>query len=267
VDAIDGVKEFITSAQKPTKLKTFHVWNNLLNDAGGISVASLIKDSSSLQDLRISSTRISSDGCLAICESLTVRTLTGFLRLDLSDNNCQKAAPILATFLSAQKSLKSLNLGDTIIGNTGTIGILKAIQPLTELESLNLSGNDLTAKCVESLNAALLNKSKLKSLVLADNEIGDAGLQKLSVSFKQGQLQSLEELDLCHNEVKSKGALALVSALLETDRSRSFKSLLLNGNAIDSESIEQLRSKIKNAHLADSVLGSLDENEDEDADD
>ncbi|ETN03148.1 hypothetical protein PPTG_16120 [Phytophthora nicotianae INRA-310] len=68
----------------PTKLETFHFYNNMSGDGGAIALAKLLPLSPALKDLRFSATRAQREGSLTFAKALA--SLTKLEKLDLSDN-------------------------------------------------------------------------------------------------------------------------------------------------------------------------------------
>lgn len=98
--------------RKPTKLKTLHIVNNLLRDGGGIALASILQESPDLEDLRLSATRIGTEGSLKIVKAL--HSTANLRHLDLADSNLEgEGSIVLAQALLKQKDLVYLNLGGT----------------------------------------------------------------------------------------------------------------------------------------------------------
>lgn len=97
---------------KQTELQVFETFNNLLESAGAIEFSRLFRASPHLKHLRFASTRVSSEGGVAIAEALKDRT--NFEFLDISDNSYgEEAAKLLAeTFFKNQPHLTTLKIGD-----------------------------------------------------------------------------------------------------------------------------------------------------------
>lgn len=218
-----------------------------------------------LEEIRVASTRISVDGSKDLANSLLTSGTTKLESIDLSDNNfSEEAFKPLCKVLEKQSKLQSLHLGDTLLENEGVIAICQSLKSNTSLVSLNLSGNDMTGKSVDSLIDSLTNK-KLKKLILSDNELKAPGLKKLAVGLSK--LNGLEVVDICNNQTNGEGAIAVVKSLVEGGKSKhSTQSILLNGNSINAASLSTINEILSKNGYSDSILGSLDENEeDEDA--
>lgn len=99
-----------------TKLRIFETFNNLLQCGGAVQFARLIRASPRLVHLRFASTRVSSEGGMAIAEAL--RDRADFEFLDISDNSYgEEAARVLAEgFFRSQPKLQTLKIGDMSLG-------------------------------------------------------------------------------------------------------------------------------------------------------
>jgi Ran GTPase-activating protein (RanGAP) involved in mRNA processing and transport len=241
-----------------------HCWNNLLQDAGAKAFAEIFKLSPLLEDVKISSTRIAEQGCLALVKSLdAARALK---RLDLGDNTFGTEATVaLVALLNKHKQLQAVVLDDAgFEGKNAIVQICGALKELSDLEELVLSGDELNAKNVDALVQALNGKKKLKRLILSDNELESAGAKKLCVALKHSNLTALQVLDVCNNQIDGAGAVTLVGALLEGREPSVFQSIQINGNSINSKALQEIQALIKKHKFQASVLGSMDQNEDED---
>lgn len=75
----------------PTKLETFHFYNNMSGDGGAIALTKLLPLSPALKDLRFSATRAQREGSLAFATALA--SLKKLEKLDLSDNTFKAQGP------------------------------------------------------------------------------------------------------------------------------------------------------------------------------
>ena len=84
---------------------------------------------------------------------------------------CNKGLSSLVDALRSNKSLETLDIGHTGIGDEG-IAILSDALSMRDfsIPRLNLSGNNITDKGVALLSRALRRNTSLRSLDLMDNE-------------------------------------------------------------------------------------------------
>jgi len=88
------------------------------------------------------------------------------------------------------------------------------------------------------------------------------GVKKLANAVKSPLLPNLEEIDLCTNQISS-GIIDFLKILLQ-DRSKStFRSVLLNANNFKEGTLIEITNVVKQNKFEQSILGPLDENEDE----
>ena len=98
-------------------------------------------------------------------------------------------------------------------------------------------------------NNALYN---LTSLMLAEHNIGDAGMFALSEALSEGALPHLTLLDLDRNEIGDPGCAALADAFAMGALAQC-RELYLNGNQIGDQGMKALSSALVNGALAKCV--------------
>lgn len=242
----------------PTKLQTFHFYNNMSGDGGAKALARLLPLSPALRDLRFSATRAQREGSLAFAKALS--GLRNLEKLDLSDNTFKAEGGVaIAAALRQQLNLVELNLRDAAIEDDGLVAIADALAAHGTIVSLDVSGNDLTG--TRSLAKALPKLAKLEVLQIEENEIGSKGAKMLAKAIKKS-VPALSKLVANVNEIGTSGALALVEAIAEK---ASFKIIEIDGNMISGEGITQIE-EVLSANNRTHVLGSLEDNDDEGAD-
>ena len=114
-----------------------------------------------------------------------------------------------------------------------------------ELCGLNWTGQGTyTAEGITAIANALKVTASLTSMSLADNELGDDGVEALSVGLKESK--SLATLDLSNRyssvKIGPKGAAALASAIAAMG---SLTRLDVRYNSLDAEGEAVLRKAVK----------------------
>lgn len=255
--------------ETPTKLETFHFYNNMSGDGGAIALARLLPLSPALRDLRFSATRAQRAGSLEFAKALS--SLHKLERVDLSDNTFKAEGGVaIAAALKQQSNLAEVNLRDASIEDDGMVAIAKALSgsaAAAALTSLDVSGNDLTANSMRALAQAVRKLSNLRSLKVEENEIGSRGAKVLARAIKT-HAPRLETLVASVNEISTSGAKALAEAVADK---AAFARLDIDGNAISAEGVDAIVALLESKKKSD-VLGSLEDNdedgeEDEDDDD
>jgi len=99
-------------------LEVFHFYNNMSGDGGAVALASIIASTPTLKDIRFSATRSMASGCRAVAAALAeCKTLT---RLDCSDNTFgEDGAVTLAESIRDRSDLVTLNLRDDALTAEG----------------------------------------------------------------------------------------------------------------------------------------------------
>ena len=93
-------------------LRVLHFFNNMSGNGGAKAVATMIRASPFLEDLRFSSTRGGHEGGMELAGALS--TLTTLRRLDLNDNTFGSEVGVaLGRALERQVNIEVVNLGDT----------------------------------------------------------------------------------------------------------------------------------------------------------
>lgn len=243
-----------------SRLELLHYYNNMSGDDGAVAVAKLVDGAPGLVDFRFSGTRAGRTGSLAIATSL--KPLNKLVKLDLVDNVLgEQGGAAIATFLShAKPPLKHLDLRDCSLGDEGFAPIATALieAETIALMVLDVSGNELTAESAKALPVRIV--ANLETLAIEENELGSAGaLELASVIMRTNPNARLTTVIASSNEIGSKAAVAICRVLAAA--CPNLQTVQLDANCLKSAALEQL-SDI----LAEGVLGSMDEN-DEDADD
>ena len=128
----------------------------------------------------------------------------------------------------------------------------------TSIEVLDLSGNELTAaSCSGGWLAGCA--PAIEFLGFEENELTSAGGAALALGLPA--LPKLATALLATNELASKGALLLVSALLA--KAPALAKLELNGNALDDAALAKLDELLGDRD----ILGDMDDNDEDLADD
>lgn len=248
--------------ETPTKLETFHFYNNMSGDGGAKALAKLLPLSPLLKDLRFSATRAQREGSLEFAKALS--SLHKLERIDLSDNTFKAEGGVaIAAALKQQLNLVEVNFRDASLEDEGMIAIAAAIsQGTAAIQKLDVSGNDLTADSMPSLARALRKCTQLRVLQVEENEIGSKGAKSLAKAVKS-HLPQLETLVSNVNEIGTSGALALVNAVVEK---AFFTSLQIDGNMISEDGVAKIMELLESKKKSD-ILGSLEDNDEDGEDD
>ncbi|GMF38057.1 unnamed protein product [Phytophthora fragariaefolia] len=248
----------------PTKLETFHFYNNMSGDGGAIALAKLLPLSPALKDLRFSATRAQREGSLAFATALA--SLKKLEKLDLSDNTFKaQGAKAIAAAVKNMPNLTEINLRDAAIEDDGMVAIADAVREggaAAGLTTLDVSGNDLTAESMPVLGKMLRASAALRVLQVEENEIGSKGAKAIAKALKVSS-PALGKVVANVNEIGASGALALVKAVVDK---KVFAKLDIDGNQISADGVASIESLLEGKNKSD-ILGSLEDNDEDEEED
>jgi len=142
--------------------------------------------------------------------------LSRIRRLNMSNNRLtEKSAGMLMSSASTLSNLKSINLSGNQLGAAGCVGIatfLQAARP--KLADLDLAGNAIGDQaCVELCETMSRFIRSLKVLSLANNNLGISSSGGVALGAFVSGLPELSALDIHWNHFHGAGALALCEGL------------------------------------------------------
>lgn len=156
------------------------------------------------------------------------RKLKGLEKLKISNRNFSNdQISKFLYMLSAQKSVRDLNLSFNFIDDCTCYVIGKLIIYNLSLQNLNLMHNKITDKGAKIIASALYSGSNLKKLNLSLNMFGDNGAVAIAEALLKKD--SLTDLDLSKNKITEEGGMAFAELV---KRSRKLTSLKLQENLL-----------------------------------
>jgi len=213
------------------RLRELTLSNNEINDREIVFLANS-RYLTNLRTLWLFGNSVGPEGLKAIARSPHLANLTS---LGLAQNPLRAAGAAALAASTTMRHLEDLDLRHAWIGDAG-IEALAGSQVVANLKSLSVSGGDFNNapadSAISARGIAVLAKSpqfsKLESLGLRGNRIGDAGAIALA---KSHSLKHLKQLDLDNCGITHVGAAALASS----DGLANLEELSLGGteNEID----------------------------------
>lgn len=243
----------------PEKLRILHFHNNMTGDAGALALSELVRKAPALESVRFSSARVATEGGIALARALL--SGSGLQKIDLRDNPFgQGVAMALTKPLKQHMDLKELYLSYVGFEDDGAEAVLNALQECAPgLQVLDLAGNDITCKLAKKLADCIALKSHLIKLNLSENELEDSGVSTVCKSLINGN-EALLELDLSETGIGRVGAITAARAV---SKKSNFRLLNINGNHIPQSGIQLVREILESTLNGPSVLGPLDDNEED----
>ncbi|KAF2285372.1 hypothetical protein GH714_003277 [Hevea brasiliensis] len=196
-EAALAVCELIPSTEK---LRILHFHNNMTGDPRALAISEVLKRSPLREDFRCSSTRIATEGRIAVSEAL--ESCTHLKKLDLRDNMFGAEARVaLSKALSKHAGLNEVYLSYLNLEDEGAVALANSLkESAPTLEVLDMAGNDIRAEAAPALSACIAVKQNLRKLNLAENELKDEGAIQISKALEEGHLQ-LNEVDMSNNSI------------------------------------------------------------------
>eukprot|EP00249_Psilotum_nudum_P022258 c28439_g2_i1 orf=151-1761(+) len=255
-EAARAICELLPSGEK---LRIMHFYNNMTGDAGAEVLSELVKCASVLEDFRFSSTRVGSDGGIALAEAL--KSGTSLKRIDLRDNSFGvEGGIVLARSLKQHLDLVEAYLSYLGLEDKGATALAEALGAgAPGLRVLELAGNEITENSARAIADCISSKFKLVKLNLAENELKDKGVLTVCEVLMKGH-DDLTELDFSSNDIGRIGASAAAKAVAQKPK---FKLLSIDGNHISESGVEAVKEALHKGLCGVAVLGSLDENAEE----
>jgi Ran GTPase-activating protein (RanGAP) involved in mRNA processing and transport len=186
-----------------------------------------------------------------LSEALLRRSLT---KIDLSQRGIRTSdARLINMALAQNASLTTLKLGYNDLGDDGLRTLANGIARHGALESLDLGFNNIgdngCRALAEAITAQPMSLSRLRTLYLAGNVLGEDGALAIAKIVQHG---SLEKLYLTGNRVGPDGVRAIAEAALELQLEKIHK---VNINCVNS--LQASRRGIKELFLGGTGLGGV----------
>ncbi|XP_057824830.2 RAN GTPase-activating protein 1 [Cryptomeria japonica] len=256
VEAAKAILELLPSVER---LKILHFHNNMTGDDGAEALSELVKNCIALEDFRCSSTRVGTHGGIALAGVL--RAGSRLKRLDLRDNMFGKSGAVaLSQAISGHLGLTEAYLSYLNFQDKGTIALANSLREgAPSLRILEIAGNDITPRAAPALAECLAIKHLITKFVASENELKDEGSALICRALVAGH-DHLKELDLSANGITRIGAKVAAEAVANKP---DFSLLNIDANFISEEGIAAVKDALRKGIKGLSVLGSLDDNDEE----
>lgn len=188
-------------------------------------------------------------------QNLTDRDMKIVIKYALNKRNCKRirlrenfitahGCSILSEGLYNNQNLESLDLRKNQISDMGVQFLSLAIV-YSNLKTLNLESNEITAEGAVYLAQILKNSRTLAELYLSKNHLGNRGTEILANALSTEQ-SSLQHLYLGQNEITDEGVKYL-SEMLKNNRILTW--LWLTENEIGNDGIEYLCNSLADSNI------------------
>jgi Ran GTPase-activating protein 1 len=252
----------VLCANTPTTLRVIHFDNNMSGGGGASAVADIVAASPELVDFRFTSSRGTVEGGVALAKAF-LRCLN-IEKINLHDNIfTAPSAVLIGSTLRSLSSLRHLDVGDTLVKDSGMAAIAAGLIGTPLLTFLDVSENELSSRGARSLAIAISRLPALEILIAHGNEFGEDGavalVHALRVTAAEGR--HLHEVILGSCEFGSVATVAIIEAVATSPLLRIVD---VANNALSAAGIARARAALaKSGHDASKLR--LEEGEEEDA--
>jgi len=258
----DGLSQIleplISLSSQSTDLIHLDLTDTQLGSKGGLVIAQLLRNNNTLQRLNLSRNSIGTKGMKAIASELT--TNSTLQSLDLSYNNIRsRGVTLLAQALDEPTSvcdLRSLNLTGNSVGHKGLQTLSPMLTANRTIESLYVGINNIGPEGGAHLAFAMKRNYTIKILHINDNNIGPDAASLLFDQLRDDN-RTLEILNLAGNNIGTLGAIELTAVFAQNS---VLTDINLSGNQIRSDAAVALANalsynvSLKNLNLSNNRI-------------
>ena len=220
-------------------LQQLYVSLNSIGDGGATALAEMLKENRTLQQLNVRHCCIGDGGATALAKALKEnRTLQ---QLYVSSNSISDGgATALAEMLKENRTLQQLDISGNSIGVGGARALAEMLKENRTLQQLHISGNSIGDGGATALAKMLKENRALQQLYVRDTFIRDGGATALAGMLKENR--TLQQLYICNNFIGGGGATALAKMLKEN---RTLQQLYISNNSIGDGGATALAEMLK----------------------
>ena len=207
-----GVNFMSSTVLKCVRITKLVLSRNSITDRGAATLAEVLKENRTLQQLDVSINSFGNGGATALAEMLKEnRTLQ---QLNVSFNSIGNGgATALAEMLRENRTLQQLHVSFNSIGDGGATALAEMLRENRTLQQMHVSSNSIGDGGVTALAEVLRENMTLQQLNVSFNSIGDGGAITLAEMLKKNR--TLQQLNVSYNSIGDGGATALAEMLKE----------------------------------------------------
>ena len=191
-----GILRFLSSLKQITTIELHNINGSGVTELEVDTIATVISENVQLENVWLSSYFVKS-------------VLDDFNTFEAVENKISTEKVV-----SVSKDNTAVNKIPQLFPNKSLLKILYALQNITKLRTLNLSGNVITEELAEQLAIVLDNSTKLEVLLLGDCFLNNEGVNVITRSLKN--ITTLKHLYLCNNNITEE--LAIVNILKSNEK-------------------------------------------------
>ena len=199
---------------KTPNLSSFLLGNNEISNNGAKALENIFKHCPVIVEFNMMTNNIGYKGIESLTKAFQAKECN-IISLNLSSNPIEdKGIKVLTEGLRDNDKIVSLNLSGTKISDKGALYISKWLKlNNNNINSLEISWNDITDDGAKDLFKAIINKAKMY-FNLSSNKITDVGINDL-VDIVEAKPNKAVSINLDHNNISNQGALKIAKAIVE----------------------------------------------------
>ena len=203
----EGIKKIFKELKISTLLK-FNISHNNITDQAADYIATFLSRNTKLKELNVSYNNLLSAGAKKVCGTNLVKLTT----FDIGYNGITyEATDDIATFLSHNFALQTLNLSYNILQELGCLTILTVLQSISGLSSLKLSNCNVNNEAADELATVLQYNTLLQELDLSCNNLSTPDVIKIFKGMMK--ISKLKIVDISHNMITDDAAESIATVL------------------------------------------------------
>ena len=248
-----GAKQIAEAVKINTTLRNFDISNNKTSNDGVKFISDCLKHNCILKELNLTGNEITNEGVIELSEAISMNMT--LLKLNISKNwiTTDGILNFLETINNRKCVIQSLNITHNNVTKSGLIKIEQSIKKLSFPLEVFVSWNEIkeNADVLKSTIKCLSYNSHNNSIECSDDIKEDEWpLHNISnveyrVIFLCGCLKeanSLQELNLAGNNIKTEGAKKIAEAIQAT---KTLQKLDLRGNKISDDGAAAIIDSLK----------------------
>ena len=226
--------------------KTLFITNT--DNPADVDISAVISDNASLQEIYIYSNNLQTTEVEIFTKPLqAIYTLS---KLHIGHNNISdEVANDIATVFSINTDIQELNLGGNDLQKLGAIKIAKGLQKISSLTKLYIDHNNITDEAADDIAAAIFCNQKLQEFDISENKLQKAGVTKVLKALKG--INTLRKLYISNNGITDEVADDITAVIsCNTD----MELLDISGNNLQAKGAINIGNFLQNIYTPKSLF-------------